>query len=124
MGSKKQAGPRRTPKPAPPAGPATEARAAVADEPKRSTFGYDDVPTSRELMQVIAACPAVPTHWGDLPAFMDQMQNWRDDLAEAARRSCAAANDATGLMCELIDGTRKLDEDASRMIATVTAIRA
>jgi hypothetical protein len=97
---------------------------ATTVEPTQSTFSYSPIPSATRLMSAIAAMPTFPASWEQLASYRAALDQWRDELERAAGDVCAAANDATGLMAQIIDGTRKVDEDATRMIAMVTAVRA
>jgi hypothetical protein len=105
---------------------ADKAERAADDRPRASTFSYDDVPSVTAFRAKLAAAKrlAVPTDWTKLEAFKLDLADALAEVAEAAHDVIVAANDATGLMCELVDGKRKLDDPAVRMIASVTALRA
>lgn len=89
-----------------------------------STWKYSDVPTSLALMEVIARMPQLPLTWADMRTYQGKMCAWHSELRQAAQWCCAAANDATGIMVDVIDGKRPLDSEATKALAMVCAIRA
>ncbi len=92
-------------------------------EPKTSTFHYDDIPSVERLNAVLEKAPQVPEKWTELEEYKRHPADWLAELRQAARDVSVAANDATGIMCEIVNGKRKMDDQATKMIATVTAIR-
>jgi len=92
-------------------------------EPKTSTFQYEDIPSVKRLGTVLEQAPPVPEKWTELEEHRQRLADWLAELREAARDVSVAANDATGLMCEIVDGKRKVDDQATKMIAMVTAVR-
>src|SRR5450432_3435273 len=96
----------------------------LAKTTKQSTFDYSAIPSSIKLMEVVNRMPQLPQSWREIPTFEGSLAEWHEELQQAAHNVCVAANDATGLMAEIIDGKRKIDDEATRMIAMITAVRA
>jgi hypothetical protein len=97
---------------------------ATEPAPKTGAFNYSAIPSSTKLWQVIEQMPPVPNSWRDMADYCAKLEQWREALRQAAYDVTAAANDATGLMCDIVDGRRKVEDDATRLIAMVTAVRA